>query len=562
MNEDLELLRRFADRAGEVAFAELVRRHVSLVYFAALRRVDGRTQLAEEVTQSVFARLAVEARRMLARKTVLAGWLYVAAKHTAANALRAEKRRETREQEAMVMQDLLDTRQEEAAWAAIRPEIDSALDALSERDRDAVLLRFFEGRAFGEIGEELRVSEDAARVRVNRALEKLRGLLAKRGVTSTAAALGGLLTGNAAVAAPVGLAASVTGAVLAGGGVVGFASAGVGGMASALSASAGGAAGAGVLTFMSTTKLIMTVACVVAAVAVGTAVWQNRMMGKVRMEAVLLRQENERLAAAIVLRDTTKQNSERAQGLPVSGTNGLADQRKPGEEKIAEAKSPDPKEAADPVKAVAERLAPILLDPAYQELSVQVHRTALPMTYGAFYRTLNLTADQINQLERLLTERKQNQIDLLVASQTQGMSIDDPSLSRLKNIGTEAALHALLGENGYRAFERYEKTLPAREEVERVASGVYYTESPLSLAQGEALAEIIVANTKAGPTRGVVELPGQVSWEAVYADAAKVLSPTQLHAMKIQKEKADMDQQFLSLRMKLLRKQTARSREP
>ena len=101
-----------------------------------------------------------------------------------------------------------------AAWERLRPVIDDALGELDERDRQAVLLRFFSGLPLAQVGERLRLTENAARMRVDRALDKLHVRLARRGVTSTSAALAVALTGQAGFATPAGLAASVTSTAL------------------------------------------------------------------------------------------------------------------------------------------------------------------------------------------------------------------------------------------------------------------------------------------------------------------------------------------------------------
>ncbi len=216
MAEDKELLCRYVTRHSEAAFAELVQRHVALVYHAALRRLDGNTALAEEVTQAVFTSLARQAPS-LQRHTALAGWLYTATRHAAGNVQRGERRRKAREQEASTMHEASLPAPSDAEWARLRSELDSVLDELSQPDRDAVLLRFFENRPYVQVGLKLNISEDAARMRVERALERMRTLLGRRGVTSTAAALGGLLAAQSALAAPAGLAASMTSAALAAG---------------------------------------------------------------------------------------------------------------------------------------------------------------------------------------------------------------------------------------------------------------------------------------------------------------------------------------------------------
>ena len=155
------------------------------------------------------------------------------------------------------MQELLGDGSSPADWARVQPVLDDALDQLDARDREAVLLRFYEDRPFAEVGAALSLTDDAARMRVDRALDKLRMLLAKRGVTSTAVALAAILANQSGVAAPAGLAASVTGAALAGATI------------------AGGAAGVGAfLGFMSTTKLTIGIISAIAIAAIGTAVYE------------------------------------------------------------------------------------------------------------------------------------------------------------------------------------------------------------------------------------------------------------------------------------------------
>lgn len=265
MLTDAELLRRYAEEKSEAAFTELVRRYVDLVYSAALRQLGGDAHRAEDVAQIVFTTLARKAR-LLTRHPVLAGWLYTATQHAAAKAIRSEVRRHAREQEAHAMQ-LPPENPTPAApdWGRIRPVLDDAMRELGEHDREAVLLRFFARRPFAEIGAALNLSEDAARMRVARALDKLHALLAKRGITSTSAALGVALTNEVAIAAPAGLAASVSSAAL-----TGAAAAGVGSLAAAL-------------YLMSASKVTLSIAAA-GALAVGFAVHQSGQASAAAME--------------------------------------------------------------------------------------------------------------------------------------------------------------------------------------------------------------------------------------------------------------------------------------
>ena len=206
--DDHELLAEFARTESEAAFATLVARHVNLVYSAALR-FTGNPHHAEEITQAVFIILARKAGK-LPPCTVLSGWLYQAARLTAANFVKGEIRRQRREQEAYMQSTL--TEPDAAAWEQIAPLLEEAMGQLGETDRNAVVLRFFENKTAQEVGATLKLTEAAAHKRVNRALEKLRKFFMKRGVALSAAAIAGTVTANSVQAAPAGLAATVVAA--------------------------------------------------------------------------------------------------------------------------------------------------------------------------------------------------------------------------------------------------------------------------------------------------------------------------------------------------------------
>jgi RNA polymerase sigma factor (sigma-70 family) len=205
MMDDRQLLARYVAEASEEAFAELTRLYAPLVYSAALRQVRNE-QLAQDVTQVVFANLARKARS-IPEGTVLSGWLHRDARYTAVDFIRAEARRLRREQQFVEMNELDPDPQDR--WNEIRPLLDEALTRLTPADRDALLLRFFEQRDFAGVGAALGASAEAARKRVDRALERLREHLAKRGITTTAAALGGVLTVHAVESVPAELMASL-----------------------------------------------------------------------------------------------------------------------------------------------------------------------------------------------------------------------------------------------------------------------------------------------------------------------------------------------------------------
>jgi RNA polymerase sigma factor (sigma-70 family) len=214
---DIELLRRYARGRSDEAFAALAGRYMNLVYSAAFRKT-GSSQAAEEISQAVFILLARKAHR-LNERVVLSGWLYHTTRLTTANYLRTEARRARREQEAY-MQSLDNQSEPGEVWPQIRPLLEDAMGRLGENDRNAIVLRFFEGRSFSEISGVLGASENAAKKRVSHALEKLRGYFAKRGVNASTATLGAAISMNSVQAAPWPLAKTATAAALGHGGAV------------------------------------------------------------------------------------------------------------------------------------------------------------------------------------------------------------------------------------------------------------------------------------------------------------------------------------------------------
>lgn len=274
MTPDSELLRQFAKTNSQDAFAELARRHVHLVYSAALRQVNNDTHLAQDVAQTVFTDLARKAGP-LSRRQNLAGWLYTSAYFAAAKIVRTENRRRDREEKFMretINENAPDAGRAEtsaeADWEKIRPALDDAMHELKETDRDAILLRYFENRQFAEVGVKLGLNENAARMRVERALEKLRGIFAQRGIATTTA-FASAISANAVQLAPANLAATLTTTSIA-------------------------AAGTGTFTLMkmmTVTKLKLAFSAIVVAGAATAFVHQQQMQTKLRAENESLQQQ-------------------------------------------------------------------------------------------------------------------------------------------------------------------------------------------------------------------------------------------------------------------------------
>lgn len=275
MQTDAELLHRYAGQKDERAFAALVERHLGLVYATALRTTGGRRHVAEEIVQRVFTDVARKSAA-LCHHPVLTAWLYRSTRYVAMEANRSEHRRQKLNQSYAAMSDSTTPAEHSADWEQLRPVIDGAMEELRDGDRELLLLRFFQGLTFPEIATRLELSENAARMRTERALDKLRSRLGKRGITSTAA-LAGLLASQSAVAVPAALAASVTSA--------------------ALSAAPVGAVTSLFTLLLMNKTLTVSLSAVVAA-GVTSLTWASLSANPSETELATLRAENARLSAA------------------------------------------------------------------------------------------------------------------------------------------------------------------------------------------------------------------------------------------------------------------------
>ena len=409
MTDDNELLRRFAADGSEGALAEVVRRHVDFVYGAALRQTRGNVALAQDVTQAVFTDLARKAPA-LAQHEVLVGWLYTATRYAAGKAIRAESRRQAREREAGIMSTVSAGGDVSAEWERLRPVIDEAMGELKERERAALLLRFFEKKPLAEVGAALALTESAARSCVDRALDKLHGALARRGITSTAAALGVALANQVSVAAPAGLAATVTGVAVT-----------------------GSAATGGWIVFMSMTKLQMGIAAVVVAAGVTGYAVQADANAELRQEiAVLeteqpataaLRNENQQLARAAAEAETLRQDDVEFKALE----QRVAAMRAANDEKarVVQARARAQASALDQQIREEDRLAQLHLDELNRQgnLLVESYKTSVARSRDdSLPAPARAEADQAAKATLVEIQAKQREVKAFLESKRQQLA--------------------------------------------------------------------------------------------------------------------------------------------
>lgn len=485
MTNDIDLLRRYVTDGSEEAFTEITRRHIDFVYGAALRQARN-PHRAEDVTQAVFTDLARKAATLLAR-TELVGWLYISTRYAATSVVRSEARREAREREAQMIQETSSQPAEKVDWQSIDPVLDAALSELDEADRAALLLRFFKNHSFAEIGEVLRVSEEAARKRTDRALAKLRTALAHHGVTSTAAAITMALANSAAVAAPAGLVATVASAALAGAAAAGAASA---------------AATTGLFVFMNTSKIIVAVAAGIAALAITASIHEAT------------RRTEAESAIAVVTRERDSIQKELAESNRRAATSQAESARL--NSRVATLESPA--KGVDPALAVRSMiLAKLPTQMGYilehPELRARyAEQTALQtrLIYSRFFQTAGLSPDDQEKFIKLRVERKESMLDTLDVLNTQGLL--DPAKTTREQVDAvqqtlaehdaraDAEMKALLGNDKFSQLAQFSQTKGEQVIASQLVGMLYFTDSPLDPQQADKVVQALAAN-KYAPSR-------------------------------------------------------------
>ena len=355
-----QLLAEYVAKGSEGAFQELVTRYLGLVYSTALRLVGGNTQLAEDVSQTVFLGLARKAST-LSSGVMLGGWLHQHTYFVATRAMRGERRRQVREREALEMNALLDD--SGAHWRQLTPILDEAITQLGTEDRTAIVLRYFEQRDFRAVGEALGSTQDAARVRVNRALEKLQVLLKQRGVALSVGTLGTMLAAEAVTAAPAGLAVAVSSAALAG------AATGTGGTVA-------------LLTLMATTKLKLGLVALIVAGMTTSLVVQHR-------AEVVAREENASLQRQLAqLRNENAQLSNRVSRPAAARSLRLPAPPMPTTSSLA-GTPPEPSQTRNLYALTTNRVSMVRLTAAQAEAYLQENQGSAASLLSAFRNSDN-----------------------------------------------------------------------------------------------------------------------------------------------------------------------------
>jgi RNA polymerase sigma factor (sigma-70 family) len=492
MKEDSELLRDYVRNGAEDAFAELVRRRLGLVYRVALRKVNGDTHLAEEVAQGVFTDLARKAA-MLAQRETLAGWLFTSAHFAATKAVRTAERRRHREQKAqIVMHELSSDPAPVTDWESLRPMLDDLIRDLTESDREALLLRFYEEKDYEQIGTTLRLSPNGARSRVERALQKIRASLAGRGISSTEAAVIAALESQSLFAAPANLASTVAATALA---------------------NASSAIPLATAAFLMNKTILAGAA---AMLAIGFAFYQREQMHRLEDSLQHLTQDRAALQAKLDAGDQRALVAERRL---------VALQR----ERSAEAPVQKAESATPPA-------APASSAPAAANVPPE-ERAKLHERYDPFLIRFGLTAEQRDRFVELKLEIAEAQHDLQVAVEENGALGNSRDVEALREQATKPMwdeIHQLLGPEGSETYLDYERTSAYRPAIVEIFKAARVEISDDQTDQVTRLVLQAMETYHEKPTD--ISSHVRIDWNAVAHNAENMLTPAQLAVIRARAE--------------------------
>jgi RNA polymerase sigma factor (sigma-70 family) len=438
MTDSQQLLAEYVRTGSDAAFRELVARFVDPVFSTALRLVGGDAHRAEDVAQTVFADLARKASTV-STDVVLGGWLHRHVCFVAANILRSERRRQFRERQAVEMNTLQNDSGTD--FSTVAPILDEAINQLGEEDRTAILLRFFEQRDFRSVGELLGSNEDAARMRVNRALEKLHVYLGRRGVKTTAGALSVVLAANAVQAAPAGLAATIS--------------------ATAALAGTSAAASANVLTttiIMTTFQKTILGVSLVTAIGTGfTSVYQARQNAALKQQVLSLEQQQAPLVAQLQALEAERDQA--TNQLASLAEHNAAMKQKPDE--VLRLRGEVGRLRRESVEASSiSALNKVTGNSEARQLLRGQQKITMAAIYSDFAKLANLTKEQSDKFTEVLADHVMDSIDRI----TEALR-DNPSREQLnqlfsaQNAATTGKVQELLGSEAAAQYADYTKNL-------------------------------------------------------------------------------------------------------
>lgn len=440
MSETRELLAEYARSGSESAFEEVVGRYLNLVYSTALRMVNGDAPTAEDVAQRVFTDLAKMAGSM-PMDVMLGGWLHRHTCFLARKALRGERRRKAREQQAAEMNDFED----HAAMnlVAMAPILDEAINQLGSEDRQAIVLRYFEQRDFRSVGTALGSNEEAARKRVNRAVDKLRTLLQRRGVTLSTATLGTALGTGIITAAPAGLVGVISSAALS-------------------TAAVGGGTALTLLHIMAMTKIQ---GGIIAGIAVALAiplVMQYRAQQELREENASLRATVQRVEALVAdnerLSNLVARSSQPTPTLPASKEQFNELMKLRGEVGVLRKNA---NEVESITKAgTASPLSGITANPEMTKMIRDQQKMGMSFAYKGLSKRANIPPEKMEALNELLADDVMTNINHITAVLRDGKSVVEMDhIFTQQEAELQEKVKALLGSEAFGEFQDYTRNL-------------------------------------------------------------------------------------------------------
>ncbi len=506
MCDDQELLQQYVKEGQQAAFTELVQRKMDFVYSAALRQVNGDAHLAHDVVQRVFFLLAQQSAGLVKHPS-LTGWLYTTTRFVAMKMVRTDQRWRARGANAEFMERIEARSSSEPSWHELRPLIDDAMNELKAHDREALLLRFFEGHSFSGVGAKIGLGENSARMRVERAVERLRQVLHKRGIPSTAAALGLVLSQNAVAAAPAGIATAVAANALMGVTLT------------------GGSASLGIFSIMNLPKIQLGIIAGLGLLSAGGLALQ-------RHDRQKLLAENQRLQAQVQSMSARPTEKPKPEAVPSESDELLrlrSENAALRQEKARTAKQ------STGAAAVVSYMSSRATDPLTQDFFAQLKGREITTRYAGIFKQLDLSDEKREQLKKLLLDKQMLGMDVLASAKAQGVSglALQNAVSQLLPKGqaeSDKAIQDLLGAQDYQEFKKAETLVPHQAMVDQLSEQLSNSSSPLTQRQNDQLVQALAANGEKPSRKGSINGVALVTDESV-GEAKKILSPEQVDAL-------------------------------